>query len=756
MSLLRNALSGLRRGLHRATKPVVDGRETKRRPRSFRPMLEQLEEREVPAAIGMNLEPTSNYMGGWMFTDAIKASDAWHRVDIDTATGNWTRDLNIPIDRRTGNPTLLRQWTDASTGHLIQQAVNTGMFVGIGDHYPSGPYTAWWRGDGIVDWGGDVNRDSIRLSTALGSDGLQYYVATFTVTPGISATPAQPGLGIQMTVTGSSASDADPIHDVHVWMPDYNGHSFVGQFWHPGADFSPFHPLFTERLAPFGTLRVADVVSNSNVVHWSDVRPWDFATQVTGDPADGYTVATGFHVNGIAPEYIVALANELHANPWINIPHMAQDDYVSNVARLVHGTLNSNQHVYLEWSNEVWNTAPGFDASSWITAQLALPENAGLTREQFIARQETHVFDIWSGVFSDHPGQLVRVVAGQDGNDYYNAPLLAAMDQLGHHFDAFAVGAYFHAEPWHANTSVDQVLGELQASIPTLLTSLRDARRLADQYHVSLLAYEGGPALEAQYLPEGDLTRAHDIEMLNRASQDPRMYRMYSDFLHQLDASDIHLDLLNHEQYTGRVSLDGEFPYGALSYQDERLADAPQYRALLDYVAHWQIPALPPALRFSYRRQLGFGGFQLQNNAAISMGTAPFVCEQVAGVSLLNPTLQGDVNASNSQTLAVGLAARIQSNGNAYVAALTHDATAEILLFNGARNTFTVLASAPAGTNAATLQFVLNGPALSLFMNRSGTPLLSVNDTTLVSAGGAGLFAWGPNGIIGNFSVSGF
>ena len=61
-----------------------------------------------------------------------------------------------------------------------------------------------------------------------------------------------------------------------------------------------------------------------------------------GDPAEGYTLR-----NGVAPEYIVALANELHADAWISIPHMAQDDYVSGVATLVHNTLNPGQHVYL-------------------------------------------------------------------------------------------------------------------------------------------------------------------------------------------------------------------------------------------------------------------------------------------------------------------------------------------------------------------------------------------------------------------------
>jgi hypothetical protein len=170
---------------------------------------------------------------------------------------------------------------------------------------------------------------------------------------------------------------------------------------------------------------------------------------------------------------------------------------------------------------------------------------------------------------------------------------------------------------------------------------------------------------------------------------------------------------------------------------------------------NWQIPPLPSALRFHYRRQLGFSGFQLQGNAvAVSMGTS-FNAEQVAGLPLLNPTLKADVDASASQSLAVGLSARIQPNGNAYVAVLTHTGIAKILLFNGASNTCSVLASnpAPGGVNAATLQFVVNGPSLSLFVN--GSPVVSVSDSTLGGAGGVGLFAWGANGVVDNFSVNG-
>jgi hypothetical protein len=178
--------------------------------------------------------------------------------------------------------------------------------------------------------------------------------------------------------------------------------------------------------------------------------------------------------------------------------------------------------------------------------------------------------------------------------------------------------------------------------------------------------------------------------------------------------------------------------------------------------ASWQIPSsfMPAARRFQYRRRPinPTAGFQGLGSKAVSLSSpsSPVAAAQVVGMSSLNATLQANIDATNDQ--AVGLFARAQSNGQAYVARLTHSGTAEILLYNGTTNTFRVLGSAatPGGATAATLQFRLNGSSLSLFLNGSSTALVSVTDSTLTTAGGVGLVAWGANGSVDNFSVGGF
>jgi hypothetical protein len=166
----------------------------------------------------------------------------------------------------------------------------------------------------------------------------------------------------------------------------------------------------------------------------------------------------------------------------------------------------------------------------------------------------------------------------------------------------------------------------------------------------------------------------------------------------------------------------------------------------------WQAPPLPEKYRFTYHRRLGVGSFALQNNAAHSVGTS-IDAEQVVGKLLLNSVLSANVDASNAGALVVGLLARIQSNGDAYGAILTNGNMAEIILFHASSNSFDVLGTPmAAGSNAGNLTFTVNGNNLSLVC---GTASFSVIDNTLTAPGTVGIFAQGPNGIIGNFSVTG-
>ncbi|KAG1660398.1 hypothetical protein GQR58_021958 [Nymphon striatum] len=68
---------------------------------------------------------------------------------------------------------------------------------------------------------------------------------------------------------------------------------------------------------------------------------------------------------GLPYEVIVALINQTKANVWLNIPHNASIDYVTDISKYFKDNLNSDSQIFLELSNEVWNG--GFASQKYFT-----------------------------------------------------------------------------------------------------------------------------------------------------------------------------------------------------------------------------------------------------------------------------------------------------------------------------------------------------------------------------------------------------
>lgn len=541
------------------------------RPRRSSPLAaEQLESREMLAGdpvIGINLERVVDWSPAWTFTDVFKSSREWVSHSYNTVTGQFTwgdaanNGGTVNVDSK-GWPTRLNEWTNAQ-GQLMQQQLGTLMLDGQNGHYPGGVYRAEWEGTGSLTWGHDARV----TQTGLTENGRHF--ALLSVTPG--------NAGIYMRI--NSMSNSDPIRNVHVWMPDYNGQRFAGQEWTPGSSFSPFHPLFVERLRPFDTIRFMHwgVGSTSDIAHWSDRPKVDDARQSTPWEAS-------YFQDGVAPEYMIALANELDADPWLTMPHMADDDFVRHYAELVRDTLEPGQKVYVEWGNEIWNGAPGFDGNRWVQSQMQLPENAGLSFYQIWAREARRDFDIWSQVFAGQANRLVRVAAG-----FQNTPWVTnqVLSNMGGAFDAVSCAMYtgLHSTQTSlltASTTGEQIIDILlNESIPRDLNFLRSHQTLANQYSASLgrdiqlLAYEGGPHLDGR--------GAVYQQAFYDAGVSPRMYDVYDRIL--TGARDIGLDLFMQFNYTGRPVPSPQGDFAILHWQDQPVAESPKYRALLDAIS---------------------------------------------------------------------------------------------------------------------------------------------------------------------------
>ncbi|MFM8283902.1 MAG: FG-GAP repeat domain-containing protein [Planctomycetaceae bacterium] len=529
---------------------------------------ERLETRELfavdpPMRVGMNLENIVDWSPAWVFRDAFLASRGWITHAVDTATGGmaaWDVGATRPVavDSR-GVPTELTTWVE--NGRTLRQAAGTLLFRDVAGGYPAGRWRAEWDGTGTVRF----DFDARVVATGRTADGRSF--------ADLEVTPTDDGIHVVIDHT----DPADPVRGVHVWMPDWQGESFAGRRWRPGDAGTPFHPLFLERVRPFSTLRFMALqeTNGSSVVSWGDRRPADAVRQGSGPGGSASEPA----VNGMSLEYMVQLANDVDADAWFNMPHGADDDFVRHFATYVHDHLEPGRRVYVEWSNEIWNFAWGFDGSRWVDALTRLPENAGLSHWEVAGREARRDMDIWSAAFADSPARLVRVAAGWSANDWVSDAIAGAM---GGAFDAIAIAPYLQPTDeqratYSATTTVETVLADTRSSIPRMVEEVGRHRRIAAEWSarlgrpIAVVAYEGGPHLDGRHAPYQ--------AAFNAAAADRRMGEITRESLRAFDTAG--LDLYLHYQLTGSPYGGSFGDFGTLHRMDEPPASAWRYAAVV-------------------------------------------------------------------------------------------------------------------------------------------------------------------------------
>ncbi|MFE3836710.1 hypothetical protein [Pseudogemmobacter sonorensis] len=231
-----------------------------------------------------------------------------------------------------------------------------------------------------------------------------------------------PGPGAVL-VTLLEIDEADPIRAIRILREDREALFAAGEI---------FNPDWLARIEGARLLRFMDwMATNDSTLSRAADRP---------RPGD-YSWAR----EGVPVEIAVALANRLRAEPWLNIPHMAEDALVADMAAAVAEGLDPGLRAWVEYSNEVWN---------WQFAQAAWAEDLGLARwgakhawVQYYALRAGQVMSIWSKALP--ADRLVRVVATQTGWQGLEEDILAAPHVLAEGlpppaqgFDAYAVTGY--------------------------------------------------------------------------------------------------------------------------------------------------------------------------------------------------------------------------------------------------------------------------------------------------------------------------
>ncbi|MGH1465058.1 MAG: calcium-binding protein [Cognatishimia sp.] len=203
-----------------------------------------------------------------------------------------------------------------------------------------------------------------------------------------------------------------------------------------------FNPEWISQIKDVRIIRFMDWMFTNG----SPIQSWNARPQV-----NDYSYAW----RGAPLEHMLLLANQIGADPWFNMPHLADDAYVQTFATQVRDGLRPGLIAHAEYSNEMWNFL--FPQTHWAVQQAkerwgnAADDGAWI---QFAGMRAAEVLEIWHSVFGPEAStRLKRVVATHTdwpGLEYglLQAPLAVneGKAQPVTQFDAYAVTGYFGHE----------------------------------------------------------------------------------------------------------------------------------------------------------------------------------------------------------------------------------------------------------------------------------------------------------------------
>jgi hypothetical protein len=498
--------------------------------------------------LGINLEGVSDYARSMMFVDAIKSARKFGSPDSP-----W--DEKAPLDAD-GWPT-----TDAGTVVIADTPI------------PAGDYLFSCTG-------------RCQLTTPASSatvHALAYDRATNTTTAIVTLPPHAENLflGFKNTTGG--------VKNIRLLRPGY-----------PRSTDQVFTKEFLSALEPFSTLRMMDFVrtNSTHVATWAE-RPH-------------LTDALQSSSNGVAWEYAIQLANTTGKDLWINIPAQADDDYVRHLAQLLKDSLNPNCHIYIEYSNEVWNSIfPQFHQNlEAAKAEVAggmhvLDEGEGGRKDDNIyywawkrvSQRLVQIAGIFREVWGKDADRLRPVLASQSAQPFMvrkQVQFIASTYGPPSQFIYGIAGAPYLGPDDQFNKRDDVTLDDIfNQALPhgTIWVNacMRQYDAIARSYGLHSLCYEGGIALEGE----------HSLPVKILANHDPRIARTITTYLNSWYSQGGELFM-----YFNLASGYGK--YGCWGLTDDLHKIGPKYKAAAAVAAEPMpaltagvaVPAIIPAWRF--------------------------------------------------------------------------------------------------------------------------------------------------------------
>ncbi|MBN2005220.1 MAG: fibronectin type III domain-containing protein [Anaerolineae bacterium] len=480
----------------------------------------------LPTLVARSAEDVAEYLGvdmgspndrGRDFVDVALTLRRWETIGADGCGEEDDACRYTPLDEN-GWPT-----TDARTVFFDQR-----------------PYGAWWGadqaqcplcqdGDFMPDMSGDYRlifsgqADLQGVEGPLDARNQRYYRLSNISTVDISVAPGQGLLFIQFVNTRRTPQSAlhTGIADVRLLRPGYDD-----------SATEIFTPEILEAVKPFGVLRFMNWVGGNNLnppfadpdntLEWAE-RTLPGTPQNLGE--------------GVAWEYVIALANQTGKSVWINIPIHAGDDYVAGLAALLKDTLHPDARIYIEYSNEVWNE--GFSQHAYNQAAAEAEIAAGNSP---LNNDRTTLANIWgqrryvrrlmeiSNIFRDVFGGAaintrIRVVhSWRIGEPVsYRSQLQWLNDTYGPpncYLYAVAGTGYYNVSGAQSNDPAETLLAALQRSSRANVQGRFDLQQVASEFGLKIALYEAGPDTAGPLQWERDTQLLQTLIAVHR---DPRI-----------------------------------------------------------------------------------------------------------------------------------------------------------------------------------------------------------------------------------------
>ena len=481
------------------------------------------------SALGINLNSVTYYSTEIVFVDLFKHSQTWK-------------------SQAPGKPYAQAGPLDLTEDGWVRSLADNGQFADsiilspINGRYIPGIYTCFYDGQGEIKFAPGISvlrQDPGRIE--------------------IEVKPDLKLLALRLTKTNPK----DPIRNIRLILPGFQD----------TYKERPFHPDFLARWSKFKVIRFMNwqQTNGSKQVNWSDRPTPNLQTQGTD--------------KGVALEYMIELANTLNADPWFCMPHLATDDYIREFAQMVKKQLKPNLNVYVEYSNECWNSI--FGEARYCKDQgkkLGLSDNDYQAQLRYYSRRAVEIFKIWEGVFGGKD-RLIRVLAAQAANPWTSEQVMDFEDAYKQ-ADALGIAPYFGYELGSPKTqsevakmSVDEILDACEGFVKNkkTLEIIAKQAQLAGQRGLRLVAYEGGQHLVGHGGAENNKQLE---ELLHAANRHPRMRQLYLAYLSVWKGAGGTMMAMYSSM--GRYSKWGS--WGLMEYHGQPIVEAPKYQAVTEFL----------------------------------------------------------------------------------------------------------------------------------------------------------------------------